>query len=193
MGPFPLHASSVGMILNPKTDRISPQFHCICNDYFKTVAHSAETTQKKIDELWDEVAFEGCERTEMESDLDDPDKFKNDWVFPGNKDEASQTEPQVPPHAMKEPPMPVSRDSKSQNAEDSAHSPSLNGSNPQENVPKIAPVKQREMAPDNATPKQRESITVDEPPIDDAGTQGLKDPELKEDVSPPLTPPLRRS
>ena len=43
------------------------------------------------------------------------------------------------------------------------------------------------------TPKQRESITVDEPPIDDAGTQGLKDPELKKDVSPSPAPPLRRS
>ena len=32
LGPSPLHASSVDMILNSKTKRISPQFHCICDD-----------------------------------------------------------------------------------------------------------------------------------------------------------------
>ena len=90
--------------------------------------------------------------------------------------------------------MPVPSDSKSPNVEDSAHSPPLNDSSPLENdVSKTALVKQREMAPEPVTPKQRESITVDEPPIDDAGTQGLKDPELKKDVSPSPTPPLRRS
>ena len=49
------------------------------------------------------------------------------------------------------------------------------------------------MAPDDATQNQRESITVDESPIDDAGTQGSKDPELKKDVSPSPTPQLRCS
>ena len=112
------------MILNPKTNGISPQFHCIHDDYFETVACSPETPHKKMDELWDEVAFEGHERTEMELDPDDPDKFKNDWDFPGNEDEASQ-EPQVPPHVLKEPPMPVSCDSKSSSDEDSTHSPPL--------------------------------------------------------------------
>ena len=76
-----------------------------------------------MDELWDEVAFEGHERTEMEVDPDDPDKFKNDWDFPGNDDEAPQMEPQVPPHVVKEPSMPVSSDSKSPDVEDSAQSP----------------------------------------------------------------------
>ena len=79
------------MILNPKTNRISPQFHCICDDHFETIAHNAETPQKKMDELSDEVAFEGCERTEMELDPDDPDKFKNDWDFPGNDASGAST------------------------------------------------------------------------------------------------------
>ena len=147
LGPSPLHASSVGMILNPKTNRISPQFHCICDDYFETVAHNAETPHEKMDEMWDVVAFEGHERTEMELDPDDPNKFENDWDFPGKEDETSQLKSQVPPHVVKEPPMPVSCDSKSSNDEDSAYSPPLSDASPPENdVPKVAPVKQREMA-----------------------------------------------
>ena len=178
LGPSPLHASSVGMTLNPKTSRISPQFHCIHDDYFETVACNAETSQKKMDELWDEVAFEGCERVEMELDHDDPTRFKNDWDFPGNEDETSQLKSQDPPHVVKEPPMPVPSVSKSPHVEDSAHSPTLNDSSPmKDDVPKADTAKQRELASDVATPKQRESITVDESP--DAGTHGLKDPELK--------------
>ena len=72
--------------------------------------------------MWDEVAFEGHERIEMELDPDDPHIFENDWDFPGNADEAPQMEPQIPPHVVKEPPMPVSCDSKSQNDEDRTHS-----------------------------------------------------------------------
>ena len=66
LGLSPLHASCVGMILNPEDNGISPQFHCICDDYFETVGYNAETPQKKMDELWDKVAFEGHERTEIE-------------------------------------------------------------------------------------------------------------------------------
>ena len=62
LGPSALHASSVGMILNPKTNRISPQFHCIHDDHFETVSFSPEMPQKKMNELWDEMAFEGHER-----------------------------------------------------------------------------------------------------------------------------------
>ena len=125
LGPSALHASSVGMILNPKTNGISPQLHCICDDHFETVSFSPETPQKKMNELWDEMAFEGYERIEMELDPDDPNRFENDWDFPGNEDETSKLKSQTPPHVVKEPPMPVPSDSnsKSPNVEDSAHSP----------------------------------------------------------------------
>ena len=109
----------------------------INDDYFETVVYNACTPQKKMCAMWDEVDFEGCERTEIELDPDDLDKFNNDWDFPGTEDEGSQLEAQVPPHAVKEPPMSVSHDSKSQNDEDRAHSPPLNDSNPPKNdVPK---------------------------------------------------------
>ena len=72
-------------------------------------------------------------------------------------------EPQVPPHVVKEPPMPVSSASMSPNIEDSTHSPLLNDSSPPENdVSKTAPVKQTKMEPElkrNATL----NCTKDEP------------------------------
>jgi len=40
-GYSPMHASSVGMIRNLYTHHVSPQFHVICDDFFKTV-HSSE-------------------------------------------------------------------------------------------------------------------------------------------------------
>ena len=40
MGIYPLHASSVGLILNPNTNRLSPQFHCIYDDNFETIHHN---------------------------------------------------------------------------------------------------------------------------------------------------------
>jgi hypothetical protein len=42
VGVSPLHASNVGLILNPNTNRLSPQFHCVYDDYFETVHHSNE-------------------------------------------------------------------------------------------------------------------------------------------------------
>ena len=119
------------MIINPKTNRISPQFHCIHDDHFETIAHNTDTPKKKMDERLDELAFDVHERNEMELDIDDSDKVKNDWDFPCNDNEAFQMEPQVPPHVVKEPPVPVSSDSKSPNVEDSAHSPPLNDSSHQ--------------------------------------------------------------
>ena len=37
MGTSPLHASTVGLIRNPRTNRLSPQFHCVYDDNFETV------------------------------------------------------------------------------------------------------------------------------------------------------------
>jgi hypothetical protein len=47
----PLHASSVGLILNPNTNRLSPQFHCVYDDYFETVHHSNETPPPMWEDL----------------------------------------------------------------------------------------------------------------------------------------------
>ena len=71
MGHSPLHASSVGLILNPNTHRISPKFHCIYDDYSETVGYDAKTKPP----TWDDLVIEGfssndVEWTSMDDDLD---------------------------------------------------------------------------------------------------------------------------
>jgi hypothetical protein len=41
LGHSPIHATSVSLIFNPKTRYISPQFHCVYDDKFETVAQDA--------------------------------------------------------------------------------------------------------------------------------------------------------
>ena len=42
LGVSPLHASSVGLVRNPKTGRVSPQFHMVFDDWFETINCSIE-------------------------------------------------------------------------------------------------------------------------------------------------------
>ena len=42
LGVSPLHASSVGLVRNPKTGRVSPQFHIVFDDWFETINCSTE-------------------------------------------------------------------------------------------------------------------------------------------------------
>jgi len=39
LGRYPLHASNVGLILNPHTGHVSPQFHVVYDDDFTTVPY----------------------------------------------------------------------------------------------------------------------------------------------------------
>ena len=59
MGISPLHASTVGLILNPNTNRLSPQFHCVYDDHF-------ETTHAKFDakppDVWEKLIINSCFR-----------------------------------------------------------------------------------------------------------------------------------
>ena len=61
--PSSLHASTVGLILNTRTNRISPQFHVIYDDYFETVPYEDTTPPK-----WDELVIENFETIEMDED-----------------------------------------------------------------------------------------------------------------------------
>jgi len=40
LGPSPHHARNVSLVLNPHTGCVSPQFHCLFDDFFETVRHS---------------------------------------------------------------------------------------------------------------------------------------------------------
>ena len=80
MGTSPLHASTVGLILNPQTNRLSPQFHCVYDDWFETV-HSNYTTPPKV---WEELVINSRFRNKIEEDTN----LEDTWEAPkeSNKD-----------------------------------------------------------------------------------------------------------
>ena len=65
VGFSPLHASTVGLILNPNTNRISPQFHCIYDDYFETVHHKGDRPPP----VWEDLVINSRFRNELEEDV----------------------------------------------------------------------------------------------------------------------------
>ena len=55
MGVSPLHASSVGLIRNPKTGRLSPQFHMVFDDWFETINCPTEYDPKAWHDKWEDL------------------------------------------------------------------------------------------------------------------------------------------
>ena len=72
MGFSPLHASTVGLIRNPHTNRISPQYHCVYDDYFETI-HNGDSL--KPPEIWEDLVINQTFRNELEEDEDIPDTW----------------------------------------------------------------------------------------------------------------------
>ena len=74
----PLHASMVGLICNPNTNRIGPQFHCIHDDHFETVTHKEGTEPPRWDDICSD-SFSSSNVNDLEFNENDPDQFKFDW------------------------------------------------------------------------------------------------------------------
>jgi hypothetical protein len=78
MGWSPMHASSVGLVRNLCTGRLSPQFHVVYDPWFETVAENSE----KPPEAWDvmmanhrhDVSYEDEEEADKQHQLSD------DWL-----------------------------------------------------------------------------------------------------------------
>ena len=80
VGVSPLHASSVALILNPNTNRLSPQFHCVFDDYFETVHHQGDSPPPQ----WDDLVIKSRFRNDLEGNLDDTwDEFDPDIAAGG--------------------------------------------------------------------------------------------------------------
>ena len=76
MGLSPLHASTVGVVRNLKTGRLSPQFHVVYDDKFETVSTDFESQPLHWEELLITSSFKsdfcGEEDPELETEwLDD--------------------------------------------------------------------------------------------------------------------------
>ena len=77
VGASTLHASSVGVIRNLRTENLSPQFHVVYDNYFETV-HAKET---ETPESWDNLVTWSSERLDI--DTDDPEnipELPDEWV-----------------------------------------------------------------------------------------------------------------
>jgi hypothetical protein len=64
MGISPLYARRVGLILNPNSNLLSPQFNCVYDDYFETI-HSHHDQPLPI---WEELVINQRFRNDLEDD-----------------------------------------------------------------------------------------------------------------------------
>ena len=63
LGRSPAHASTVALVLNPKTDLVSPQCHVVFDDDFTTVPHLRKGT---VSPKWDKLVQRSKENTTSE-------------------------------------------------------------------------------------------------------------------------------
>ncbi len=79
VGASPLHASSVGVIRNLRTQNISPQYHVVYDNFFETV----QSTDQEQPEGWEQLVTYSSER----ANLEDPDPDDPNSSVPGLNDE----------------------------------------------------------------------------------------------------------
>ena len=72
MGYSPEHATNVGLILNLRTKRISPQFHVLYDDFFQTVKGVDEAQEFQLEKFdWDTLIVDfGTENVLDPSDIE---------------------------------------------------------------------------------------------------------------------------
>jgi len=78
------HSSTVGLILNHRTGTISPQFHCVYDDYFTTVPNAGSTglfDPALFDaDSWTRLLESGCERTLDDDEALLPPSLDAEWM-----------------------------------------------------------------------------------------------------------------
>jgi len=179
MGISPLHASTVGLILNPNTNRISPQFHCVYDDYFETVLYKEDN---KPPPMWDELII----NSRFRNDLDDDDSGLEDtWEKPtiisdDFKKSADTPGPMGPIMGKPAPDSSGPMDPMG-NPAPGSFSPGSMDSNMRNPVPDVGrPMPDKVQSPLNPPQTQRESTPQRELPFEPSS-------------SPENIPPLRRS
>jgi hypothetical protein len=110
----PLHASTVGLILNPNTNCLSPQYHCGYDDYFETVHHTFDTPPP----IWEELVINSCFHNDLEEDHDIDDFREEPATVTAPKELPILRKQQTAPKEL-----PISRKQQSSDVEESAQSP----------------------------------------------------------------------
>ena len=77
MGVSTKHASTVSVVRNINTHRLSPQFHCVHDDHFDTI-HCSDTTPP---DNWDELVVMQSFRADLDDDDYIPD-LDEEWLSP---------------------------------------------------------------------------------------------------------------
>ena len=66
-GHSPLHAGNVALIFNPRTGRVSPQFHCVFDDDFMTVPYMEKG---EVPPNWEDLCRNSYESAEDDAVAD---------------------------------------------------------------------------------------------------------------------------
>jgi len=107
MGFSPLHASTVGLILNPKTNRISPQFHCVYDDYFETVHNNTYQPTP----IWEDLIINQQFRNDIEGEINDNWESTNETTTSTTQKQPELTLETPPWEKTNETPVPATADS----------------------------------------------------------------------------------
>ncbi len=75
LGVSPLHASTVSLVRNLRTGRISPQFHCVHDDFFETL----QASSTKPPDNWEELIVFQTFRSDLDDDDFIPD-LDSEWL-----------------------------------------------------------------------------------------------------------------
>jgi len=78
VGQSPLHASSVGLILNLQTGNVTPQYHVVHDNFFETVY--ADGTEPPPE--WAELVTLSRSMSALEDDDDYVPELKDEWLTP---------------------------------------------------------------------------------------------------------------
>ncbi len=90
MGASPMHASTVGLVRNLQTGRISPHFHLVYDDFFETVHADASAEPDE----WPELLMWSTFRSYFEDDPDYSPELEDEWLNPAEINAKRQREAQ---------------------------------------------------------------------------------------------------
>ncbi len=81
LGPSPMHARNVYLVLNLSTGLVSPQYHCCFNDFFETTKYGRPDVA--ISSTWQQLAGLGCA-------IDIPSQSQTSRPMPGRSSGTSR-------------------------------------------------------------------------------------------------------